>query len=318
MNANVSVILPTFNRTRSLRAAMMSVLTQSYDDLELIVVDDASTEDVEELVRSVGDERVRYVRREKNGGAGAARNTGIAQARGNFIAFQDSDDIWLPGKLMRQIALFSTLPNHVGVVTGAKIIYGRDAAFNYGPGKVAYAPAPQACLRMGEDQVTHLLWDNRLSLQNALFRKSSVPGTTWFDVCLRANEDWEFAVRLVQQTTIYEDIEPVVLGFISSDSISTNFRRQTMGLLRVLRKNRDVLAARRKQRSTLMIDLAVALFKTGKKRSAMKFLLAGLSDYPMHVVPTAALIVRKIVSTLSTGRGKTRGSFLPADVKPAP
>ena len=66
-------------------------------DLELIVVDDASNEDIEGLVAGIGDGRVRYIRRPVNGGAGAARNTGIAAARGKFIAFQDSDDLWLPG-----------------------------------------------------------------------------------------------------------------------------------------------------------------------------------------------------------------------------
>jgi glycosyltransferase involved in cell wall biosynthesis len=302
MNANVSVILPTFNRTRSLRAAMISVLSQSYDDLELIVVDDASFENVEELVASIGDERVRYIRREKNGGAGAARNTGLTVANGNYIAFQDSDDIWLPDKLMRQIAIFSTLPNHVGVVTGAKIIYGRDEAFNFGPAKVAYAPAPQRCLRLDEDQVGHLLSENRISLQNAMFRRGCFPDKTWFDPCLRANEDWEFAIRLAQHTSIHEDIEPVVLGFISSDSISTNYRKQTMGLLRILRKNREALSLRKQQRSMLRIDLAVALAKSGKKRRAMPFLLAGLKDHPAHVVPTALSLVRKALNAILAGK----------------
>ncbi|ASY65980.1 putative N-acetylgalactosaminyl-diphosphoundecaprenol glucuronosyltransferase (plasmid) [Sinorhizobium sojae CCBAU 05684] len=288
MTANVSVILPTFNRTRSLAAAMMSVLNQSYEDLELIVVDDGSVEDVEGLVRSIRDERVMYIRRNKNGGAAAARNTGLARANGNYIAFQDSDDLWLPGKLMRQLALFSTLPEHVGVVTGAKIIYGRDASYKYGPGKVAYAPPPERCLGLDEDQLGRLLCENRIGPQLALFRRNCIPGTTWFDNCARANEDWEFAIRLVQHTTVYEDIEPVVLGFISNDSISSSSRKQTMGLLRILRKNRDVLRARKTQRSRLMIDLAISLYKFGKRRWARKILIAGLRDHPAHIGSAAA------------------------------
>lgn len=314
MNANVSVVLPTFNRTRSLRAAMLSVLNQSYDDLELIVVDDASLEDVEGLVRSIGDARVKYVRREKNGGAGAARNTGLAVATGNFIAFQDSDDIWLPGKLMRQIALFSGLPAHVGVVAGAKIIYGRDASFNYGAAKVAYAPSPGKSLRLDEDQVGRLLEENRISLQNALFRRGCYPGATWFDECLRANEDWEFAIRLARHTTICEDIEPVVLGFISSDSISTSFRKQTMGLLRILRKNADVLSVKKRQRSMLLVDLAVALHKSGKRRWARRFMIAGLRDHPLQLIPTAISVVRKALRAVVT-RKASRASYLPKEAR---
>jgi glycosyltransferase involved in cell wall biosynthesis len=292
MKANVSVILPTFNRTRSLAAAMMSVLTQSYEDLELIVVDDGSVEDVESLVRGIGDARVKYIRRNRNGGAAAARNTGLGCATGNYIAFQDSDDLWLPGKLSRQLELFSSVPEHVGVVTGAKIVYGRDASFSYGPGKVAYAPPPEGRLMLDEDQLGHLLCENRISLQNALFRRNCFPGTAWFDHCARANEDWEFAIRLVQHTKVYEDIEPVVLGFISNDSISSSSRKQILGVTRILRKNRDVLSARKAQRSKLMIDFAIALYKLGKKRWARKILVAGLRDHPAHIGSVAASVGR--------------------------
>src|SRR5262245_43848936 len=98
---------------------MTSVLSQSYTNLELIVVDDASSEDVESIVRSIDDPRVIYERRNSNGGAAAARNTGLGLARGKFIAFQDSDDLWLPGKLERQVALLLSLPLRIGIVSGA-------------------------------------------------------------------------------------------------------------------------------------------------------------------------------------------------------
>jgi glycosyltransferase involved in cell wall biosynthesis len=294
MNPDISVILPTYNRTGTLVAAMASVLAQSYGNLELIVVDDASSDDVASVVNGFADARVRYIRRERNGGAGAARNTGLAAARGRLIAFQDSDDLWLPGKLERQVALFDTLSDRVRVVIGGKIVYGRDPQFHYGAGKVAHAPPPDGRLRLDEDQLGHLLAENRISVQNALFRRDCMPDLAWFDECLRANEDWEFAVRLVQQTTVYEDIEPVVLGFISADSISTNRRRQLMGEFRILRKNRRVLASRRLDRSRLRIGIAIGLYNSGKKRSAMRFLLAGLRDRPANVVQVARSLVRRL------------------------
>lgn len=302
MDADVSVILPTFNRTRSLTAAITSVLTQSYRNLELIVVDDGSSEDVEGLVRGIDDSRLKYIRRPRNGGAAAARNTGLSAAQGQFIAFQDSDDIWLPGKLMRQIALFSELPDHVRVVTGAKIVYGRDPSFNYGPARVAYAPPPEGRLRLDEDQVAHLLSENRISVQNTLFRRNCFPEAAWFDTCARANEDWEFAIRLARHTTIYEDIEPVVLGFISSDSISSSGRKQTIGMIRILRKNKAVLRDHKKQRSRMLIDLSIVLLKAGKTRRGTRFLLAGLADYPLHAASLAASLLRR-TSRLFVTRG---------------
>jgi glycosyltransferase involved in cell wall biosynthesis len=280
--AQVSVILPTYNRSRSLRAAIDSVLGQSYTDLELIVVDDASSEDIEGLVRGVGDPRIRYVRRPTNGGAAAARNSGLAVATGEFIAFQDSDDLWLPNKLERQMMLLERLPDDVGVVTGGKLLYGRDANFNFGHGKVAYAPAPETILRLDEDQVGHLLTENRLSLQNALFKRSHVPDTAWFDPIACANEDWDFAIRLVQRTKMYEDIEPVVVGFMSPDSISSNRRKQMIGVLRIMKKNRALLKSYRKQRSILVMDVAIELVRQGKTRRALGFIGKSISDRPVN------------------------------------
>lgn len=307
LTAKVSVILPTFNRSHSLKAAINSVLTQSYRDIELIVVDDGSSEDIEGLVRTIGDRRLRYVRRTENGGAAAARNTGLAVAGGDYIGFQDSDDIWLPHKLERQLALFSSLPKKIGVVTGAKILYGRDEAHNYGPGKVAYAPSPKGRLRLDEDQLARLLTENRVSLQNALFRKDCFSGRAWFDTCARANEDWEFAIRLVQQTVIYEDVEPVVLGFISADSISSNSRKQTMGLLRILNNSKSVLASNRKIRSIFMIDVGVYLYRSGKRKTARKFVAAGITDYPPHVVWVGLGLLKKFASAIFRKRAGEAG-----------
>ena len=109
MVANVSVILPVYNREKSLEYAMRSVLDQSYKDLELIVVDDASTIDLQPIVESFDDPRVKYIRQEENGGASVARNTGLAAAEGKYIAFQDSDDLWLPNKLQMQLDLLDSL-----------------------------------------------------------------------------------------------------------------------------------------------------------------------------------------------------------------
>jgi len=293
MKPDVSVILPTYNRTRTLGAAMTSVLAQSCANLELIVIDDASNEDIEAVVNGFADARIRYIRRERNGGAGAARNTGLAAAKGRFVAFQDSDDIWLPAKLERQLAFFDTLPDAVRVVTGGKIVYGRDLGFRYGAGKVAHAPPPESPLRLDEDQLGHLLTENRISVQNALFRRDCMPDLVWFDERLRANEDWEFAIRLVQQTKVFEDIEPVVLGYISPDSISINRRRQMMGEFRILRKNSLALAARRRDRSRLRIGLAIGLYNSGRKRSAMRFLLAGLKDRPANIVSVVRSLARR-------------------------
>lgn len=90
----VSVILPTYNRAYCIAPAIASVLRQTHSNLELIIVDDCSTDNTAEIVNAMDDDRVRLIRHERNRGAAAARNTGIAAARAALIAFQDSDDEW--------------------------------------------------------------------------------------------------------------------------------------------------------------------------------------------------------------------------------
>jgi glycosyltransferase involved in cell wall biosynthesis len=104
----VSVIIPTYNRVGCLREAVDSVLSQGFRGFELIVVDDGSTDETPQLLREYGDS-IRVLRQE-NRGVSAARNAGIAAGRGELIAFLDSDDIWLPGKLACQVDFFRQNP----------------------------------------------------------------------------------------------------------------------------------------------------------------------------------------------------------------
>ena len=280
----VSVILPVYNRTDPLIAAMKSVLDQSFRDLELIVVDDASPIDLEPVVASVGDDRVRYLRRETNGGAGAARNTGIAAAKAPYIAFQDSDDLWFPGKLAAQMELISAAPPEIGVVMGGKIIYGRDETSRFGEGLVCYAPSPRGVFKQGDDQLKQMLGENRLSVQNAVFRSDCFPGRQWFDESLRADEDWDFAVRLVQHTSIQEVLSPVVMCFKSDDSISKNRRQTIITRARVLKKNRDVYARYPREHGKSLFRLGTMLYRSGRRRAGRRLMLSGIRKDPFTLL----------------------------------
>ncbi len=120
----VSVLLPTYNRAYIVLQAIHSVLNQTYQDIELIVVDDGSTDGtralLEPLLAEAGS-RVRYIH-QPNGGLAAARNAGLAAARGEFVAFQDSDDAWLPWKLAAQVALMRRLPELAVVWTDMRAV----------------------------------------------------------------------------------------------------------------------------------------------------------------------------------------------------
>jgi hypothetical protein len=120
-------------------------------------------------------------------------------------------------------------------------------------------------------------------------------GKAWFDPCARANEDWDFAVRLSRVTRIYEDPEPVVLAFVSSDSISTSWRKQSIGLLRVFKKNQDALQQRRRQRSNLLLDLGRTMMIAGRRRKAMRFVAAALRDHPANAWPVFRAALKRLI-----------------------
>lgn len=123
----VSVIIPTCNRASLLPVAIRSALGQTFRDLEVIVVDDDSEDRTSEVLAGISDPRLHYLRQEARRGGAAARNAGIARARGEYIAFLDDDDEWFPEKLDLQIDLFRQSPMQVGVVYGSYVTVDRES-----------------------------------------------------------------------------------------------------------------------------------------------------------------------------------------------
>ncbi|MFC7021130.1 MULTISPECIES: glycosyltransferase family 2 protein [Haloarcula] len=117
MQTRVSVVITTYNRPELLPRAIESVLEQTFTDLECIVVDDCSpTLKAKEIIGSYDDDRLQYTRHTENQGLSAARNTGIDMAQGDYVAFLDDDDEWLPGKLEKQYELFQQLDDEYALV----------------------------------------------------------------------------------------------------------------------------------------------------------------------------------------------------------
>ncbi|WP_296400675.1 glycosyltransferase family 2 protein [Acidaminococcus timonensis] len=100
---NVSIIMPAYNSRNTIGASIQSVISQTFTDWELLIIDDCSPETMKDIADSFHDERIKYIRLLKNSGVAAARNMGISQAKGRYIAFLDSDDFWLPEKLEKQL-----------------------------------------------------------------------------------------------------------------------------------------------------------------------------------------------------------------------
>ena len=132
---SVSVIIPTYNRSKMLRRAIESVLRQTRQDFEIIVVSDGSTDETEEMIASLDESRILFLKHEKSLGASAARNTAMKIARGRFFAFLDDDDEWMPNKLEVQVPVIESSPSEVGLIY-AWMEYFRD-------GKAAGVRSPE-------------------------------------------------------------------------------------------------------------------------------------------------------------------------------
>jgi glycosyltransferase involved in cell wall biosynthesis len=117
----VTVVMPTYNRADLIADSIQSVLDQTYQNWELIIADDGSTDDTEKIISTFTDTRIQYYRFEHDGGFGTARNRGIKLAKGLFIAFLDSDDLWRSDKLMHQISILNHHPESTFVFTNVEL-----------------------------------------------------------------------------------------------------------------------------------------------------------------------------------------------------
>lgn len=180
----VSVVIATYRRPQLVVRAIRSALNQGIRDMEIIVVDDASQDQTERIVRAIGDARVRYVCHDCNHGLPASRNTGIRLAKGRYIAFLDDDDEWLADKTRKQLSYIEAIG--VDAVVGMGLIDGRIPSDSHERSEVTLSD-----LRRGNK------WGSC-----TLFVKASVIRDVMFDETLTVGEDWDVFIRLAKKYRI--------------------------------------------------------------------------------------------------------------------
>jgi glycosyltransferase involved in cell wall biosynthesis len=193
----VSVIIPTYNRACLLKEAIGSVQEQVFSDFELIVVDDGSTDNTAQLLQSYAN--IQVVKQDHRG-VSAARNAGIAQAFGQFLAFLDSDDLWLPEKLSAQVAFFESHPDalichteEIWIRNGVRVNPRRRHRKHSG---MIFERAVQLCL---------------VSPSAVMIHRSLFDQVGWFDETLPACEDYDLWLRIACRFPIFLISKPLVI-----------------------------------------------------------------------------------------------------------
>lgn len=207
----VSIIIPSFNSDKHIAETIDSILQQTFADIEIIVVDDGSSDRTCEIVRSYAGSPVRLVT-QKNSGVCVARNHGLRLAQGNYVCFMDHDDYWFSDKLERQISAFATYPD-AGVVYSSFINWHADESGRFpSPASYEFTVAPCEIDPEFSGWIYHqFLVDCWMLTSTAMFRKEVLERCGSFDVRLPYSEDWDLWLRVSREYPMIKLRRPTTL-----------------------------------------------------------------------------------------------------------
>jgi len=209
-NPKVSVIIPTYNRAKLLPRTINSVLNQTFQDFELIIVDDGSTDNTKEVIKGFQnkDERIKYVYQNNQGESGA-RNTGLRESQGEYVAFLDSDDEWLPEKLEKELELFKRSDRkHLGFVSCNALIKKGDGIREY--------KTPRY-----KNNFKELLKRNFICSPSSVLIKNKVFNSVGvFDKKLKIGPDWDMWIRIAREYDFDFVPEPLFKYYIHGNNIT--------------------------------------------------------------------------------------------------
>lgn len=287
----VSVVIPAYNAANTVSAAIDSALSQTVSNIEVIVVDDQSSDTTVTVVQGITDARVRLIEREQNGRQAAARNDGIAVATGEWIAFLDADDIWLPRKLEIQLERMAAAP---GCLASQAAAYLVDAQLN-----------PLQLKRCRPDPNPLLSF---LRLQNLpaaasswIVKRELLERIGTFDTTLRVHEDWDLSLRLAQHANPICIDEPLTLYRMHGSNVSHDVDSHVACGLKILARvfadpglSEEIRTHEREIYSRYYTMLCGGMFRVGRWRGCAYWGARALLTDPMRALYMLATPARRM------------------------
>jgi len=263
----VSVIIPTYNRAKVLPRAVNSVLAQTYEDFELIIVDDASTDETQNVIEKFNDERINYFCFSTNQGANTARNYGIKKAKGELISFLDSDDEYLPRRLEVTVGRIKEAPESVGGVFHAYKYVDKDKVVNK-------STAPEGIV-----DLTDLTEENIIGgLSCTMFRLRTLNQVDGLDESLPSSQDYDLFLRVLDKCSLIGIPKVLSRYHIDEEGIRNDFQAICEGQDRLMNKHKKILSDKRVSRHHY--SRAFHHMSEGEVSDAREELIIAISMYP--------------------------------------
>lgn len=273
----VSVIITTYNRSQLLCRAIESVLAQTYKNIEIIVVDDCSSDDTSKVVKSAYANKVRYIRNKSNMGLAASRNIGIRITAGNLISFLDDDDQLLPEKIQRQVTQFENNESAGVIYCGSIRKYKNIEIENTAKFKGnIFENTLRAC-----PNAVHTL----------LIKKRCLERTGGFDTQFKAFEDWDLWIRLSKLYVFDYVPEPLVIYHFHGQQMAVDLDRKISAGLLLLHKHLGEFKKNRKALHWHYRKLLSRCSLAKKYREALRYTILAIQSYPLKIAPYVHLVL---------------------------
>lgn len=281
----VSIVIPTYNRAYCINRAIESVLAQTYRDFEIIVVDDGSTDNTYEVIQGFKDERIKYIKHSHNKSESAARNTGIKNSLCEYIAFQDSDDEWLPEKLERQMMMAEEAGDEVGVIYSQyrRVLEdGRDFII------------PHDGIPMVDGDIQKMLLESCIvGMPTTIVRRNCFERVGLFDESIHCCTDWDMWLRISGDYKFAYLPEVQVISYVQGDSLSAenNLYNRAEAYEIIMNKHHEAFSTNKRALTINHMLMGRMMCCTGHMKRGRVHMLKALAIEPFNLIVMKFLVL---------------------------